>query len=77
MFIVIILLVIYNSCLIHALMNIGVPFGRFKAGFQQVLHCCVPTVTQVELELKSPRYLQTQVCVKLCIVMINIVTVAL
>lgn len=72
-----ILLVIYNSCLIHALMNICVSFGRFKAGFQHVLHCCVPTDTQEELELKSPRYLQTQVCVKLCTVMINIITVAL
>lgn len=36
-------------------------FGRFRAGFQQVFCCCAATVNQEELELKSPRYLQTQV----------------
>lgn len=40
------------------------PSGRFRAGFQQVFVCCAPTVAQEELELKSPRYLQTQVCVR-------------
>uniref|UniRef100_A0A096M417 Tachykinin receptor 1b n=1 Tax=Poecilia formosa TaxID=48698 RepID=A0A096M417_POEFO len=35
--------------------------SRFRAGFQQVFCCCAPTVTKEELlELKSPRYLQTQ-----------------
>ncbi|XP_029693280.1 substance-P receptor isoform X1 [Takifugu rubripes] len=34
--------------------------SRFRAGFQQVFVCCTPTVAQEELELKSPRYLQTQ-----------------
>ncbi|MEQ2179473.1 Substance-P receptor [Goodea atripinnis] len=35
--------------------------SRFRAGFQQVFCCCPPTVTKEELlELKSPRYLQTQ-----------------
>uniref|UniRef100_A0A3Q3WLC3 G-protein coupled receptors family 1 profile domain-containing protein n=1 Tax=Mola mola TaxID=94237 RepID=A0A3Q3WLC3_MOLML len=37
--------------------------GRFRSGFQQVFCCCAPTVAQEELELKSPRYLQKQVCV--------------
>uniref|UniRef100_A0A3Q3EYV2 Tachykinin receptor 1b n=1 Tax=Labrus bergylta TaxID=56723 RepID=A0A3Q3EYV2_9LABR len=37
--------------------------SRFRAGFQQVFCCCcAPTVAKEELELKSPRYLQTQVC---------------
>ncbi|XP_021165694.2 substance-P receptor isoform X1 [Fundulus heteroclitus] len=36
--------------------------SRFRAGFQQVFCCCAPTVTKEELlELKSRRYLQTQV----------------
>ncbi|XP_047229298.1 substance-P receptor-like [Girardinichthys multiradiatus] len=38
--------------------------SRFRAGFQQVFCCCPPTVTKEELlELKSPRYLQTQVSI--------------
>ncbi|XP_014882014.1 substance-P receptor-like [Poecilia latipinna] len=38
--------------------------SRFRAGFQQVFCCCAPTVTKEELlELKSPRYLQTQVSI--------------
>ncbi|XP_072227869.1 tachykinin receptor 1b [Leuresthes tenuis] len=36
--------------------------SRFRAGFQQVFCCCAPpTAAKEELELKSPRYLQTQV----------------
>lgn len=35
--------------------------SRFRAGFQQVLCCCAPKETKEELELKSPRYLHTQV----------------
>ncbi|XP_026209488.1 tachykinin receptor 1b [Anabas testudineus] len=35
--------------------------SKFRAGFQQVFCCCAPTVAKEELELKSPRYLQTQV----------------
>ncbi|XP_053195522.1 substance-P receptor-like [Scomber japonicus] len=34
---------------------------RFRAGFQQVFCCCASTAAKEELELKSPRYLQTQV----------------
>uniref|UniRef100_A0A3Q3EYC6 Substance-P receptor n=1 Tax=Labrus bergylta TaxID=56723 RepID=A0A3Q3EYC6_9LABR len=38
--------------------------SRFRAGFQQVFCCCcAPTVAKEELELKSPRYLQTQVSI--------------
>ncbi|XP_074545858.1 tachykinin receptor 1b [Halichoeres trimaculatus] len=37
--------------------------SRFRAGFQQVFCCCAPTVSKDELELKSPRYLQTQVSI--------------
>uniref|UniRef100_A0A672ICU8 Tachykinin receptor 1b n=1 Tax=Salarias fasciatus TaxID=181472 RepID=A0A672ICU8_SALFA len=36
--------------------------SRFRAGFQQVFCCCAPAAAKDELELKSPRYLQTQVC---------------
>ncbi|KAJ0057532.1 hypothetical protein NL108_009288 [Boleophthalmus pectinirostris] len=35
--------------------------SRFRAGFHQILCCCVVRVVKAELELKSPRYLQTQV----------------
>uniref|UniRef100_A0A8C9ZMJ3 Tachykinin receptor 1b n=1 Tax=Sander lucioperca TaxID=283035 RepID=A0A8C9ZMJ3_SANLU len=35
--------------------------SRFRAGFQQVFCCCVPTVAKEELQLKTPRYLHTQV----------------
>ena len=52
-----------NACLIRPLMISYPPSGRFRAGFQQVFVCCAPTVAQEELKLKSPRYLQTQVCV--------------
>ncbi|TKS85059.1 Substance-P receptor [Collichthys lucidus] len=37
--------------------------SRFRAGFQQVFCCCAPTVAKEELELKSPRYLHTQVSI--------------
>ncbi|KAM9307122.1 tachykinin receptor 1b [Pholidichthys leucotaenia] len=37
--------------------------SRFRSGFQQVFCCCPPTVAKDELELKSPRYLQTQVSI--------------
>lgn len=37
--------------------------SRFRAGFQQVLCCWVPSVAKEEMELKSPRYLQTQVSI--------------
>ncbi|KAM6901120.1 tachykinin receptor 1b isoform 1-T1 [Lycodopsis pacificus] len=37
--------------------------SRFRAGFQQVFCCCSPTDGKEELELKSPRYLQTQVSI--------------
>ncbi|XP_044030377.1 substance-P receptor-like isoform X1 [Siniperca chuatsi] len=37
--------------------------SRFRAGFQQVFCCCAPNVAKKELELKSPRYLQTQVSI--------------
>uniref|UniRef100_A0A3Q1BKV4 G-protein coupled receptors family 1 profile domain-containing protein n=1 Tax=Amphiprion ocellaris TaxID=80972 RepID=A0A3Q1BKV4_AMPOC len=36
--------------------------SRFRAGFQQVFCCYTPAVAKEELELKSPRYLQTQTC---------------
>ncbi|KAK7895443.1 hypothetical protein WMY93_020768 [Mugilogobius chulae] len=35
--------------------------SRFRSGFQQILCCYVSRVVKEELELKSPRYLQTQV----------------
>lgn len=54
-----------NACLIRPLMISHPPPCRFRAGFQQVFVCCAPTAAQEELELKSPRYLQTQVCVQL------------
>ncbi|XP_036070472.1 tachykinin receptor 1b isoform X1 [Oryzias melastigma] len=34
--------------------------SRFRAGFQQVFCCCSSSAAKEELELKSPRYLQTQ-----------------
>ncbi|KAJ4923366.1 hypothetical protein JOQ06_029580 [Pogonophryne albipinna] len=37
--------------------------SRFRAGFQQVFCCCSPTVGKEELELKSPRYMQTQMSI--------------
>lgn len=53
-----------NARLIRLLMIGYLPPDRFRAGFQQVFVCCAPTIAQEELELKSPRYLQTQVCVR-------------
>uniref|UniRef100_A0A672ZS82 Tachykinin receptor 1b n=1 Tax=Sphaeramia orbicularis TaxID=375764 RepID=A0A672ZS82_9TELE len=37
------------------------PACLFRAGFRQVFCCCTSAVGKEELELKSPRYLQTQV----------------
>ncbi|KAM9841617.1 tachykinin receptor 1b [Aulostomus maculatus] len=37
--------------------------SRFRAGFQQVFCCCAPSITKEELEMKSPRYLHTQVSI--------------
>ncbi|KAK5900337.1 hypothetical protein CgunFtcFv8_025301 [Champsocephalus gunnari] len=37
--------------------------SRFRAGFQQVFCCCSPTVGKEELELRSPRYMQTQMSI--------------
>ncbi|XP_074474546.1 tachykinin receptor 1b [Sebastes fasciatus] len=37
--------------------------SRFRAGFQQVFCCCGNSGATDELELKSPRYLQTQVSI--------------
>ncbi|XP_034752903.1 substance-P receptor-like [Etheostoma cragini] len=37
--------------------------SRFRAGFQQVFCCCVPTGAKEELQLKSRRYQHTQVSI--------------